>query len=228
MSSIEKHQDLRQDATVKTVELGWIASPAAGVERCIFERQGGETAIRATSLVRFAPESYFPAHTHALGEEFLVLEGVFSDNTGDYGAGTYVRNPPGSSHSPHTKDGCTIFVKLEQFDGDDLERVVLDTNDQALWTEDDEGAMRLSLHTFADEHIELLKVSKGHALPAAIFETGAEYLVVSGAIDVGGQALGPRSWLRRAGHFEQRVTATAETFLYRKTGHLGPSTPATQ
>lgn len=75
---------------------------------------------RATSIVRYAPESRFAEHIHELGEEFLVLEGMFSDEHGDYGAGTYVRNPPGSSHSPYTVDGCTIFVKLRQFDPADL------------------------------------------------------------------------------------------------------------
>ena len=77
---------------------------------------GGEVA-RATSLVRYAPASAFPAHSHALGEEFLVLEGIFSDEQGDYPAGTYVRNPPGSMHSPRTAPGCTIFVKLRQMPG---------------------------------------------------------------------------------------------------------------
>ena len=89
-------------------------SLAAGRRRApLLDRIGGEVA-RATSLVRYAPASTFPAHEHALGEEFLVLAGVFSDEHGDYGAGTYVRNPPRSRHTPRTAPGCTILVKLRQ------------------------------------------------------------------------------------------------------------------
>ena len=83
--------------------------------------------------MRFAPESYFPAHTHGGGEEYLVLEGTFSDKSGDYGPGFYVRNPPGSRHQPFTKDGCTILVKLWQFDEDDLKQLNVDTQ-AASWS----------------------------------------------------------------------------------------------
>lgn len=216
----EKHKDLQRDATIEAKQHTWIASPARGVERCILERQGGETALRATSLVRFAPESYFPEHTHRLGEEFLVLDGVFSDGTGDYAAGTYVRNPPSSSHAPHTKEGCTIFVKLEQFDENDASRVVLDTLDKTLWKPEVDGVSQLSLHVFANEHIDLLAISKGRALPELTFDAGAEYFVVSGLVEIDGTSLSPRSWLRRAGEVAQRVVATEDSLLYRKTGHL--------
>ena len=100
--------DLTQRAVVNTNALPWIDSPMAGVQRRLLDRDGDEVA-RATSLVRYAPGSYFSAHTHGGGEEFIVLEGVFSDEHGDFGPGTYVRNPVGSSHTPHSKDGATIL-----------------------------------------------------------------------------------------------------------------------
>ena len=56
---------------------------------------------------------------HTGGEEFVVLEGVFQDEYGDFPAGTYVRNPPTTSHTPGSEAGCTIFVKLWQFDSND-------------------------------------------------------------------------------------------------------------
>src|SRR2546430_12935669 len=82
---------------------------------------------RATSLVRYTPASTFPAHEHALGEEFFVLDGVFSDEHGDYPAGTYVRNPPNSRHTPQTAPGCVILVKLRQMRPTEQRRVVIDT-----------------------------------------------------------------------------------------------------
>ena len=105
--------DFTKRVVLATNDLPWSPSPQAGVERRLLDRIGGEVA-RATSLVRYAANSVFPAHSHALGEEFLVLDGVFSDERGDYPAGTYVRNPPGSHHSPRTAPGCTILVKLRQ------------------------------------------------------------------------------------------------------------------
>ena len=107
--------DFSRQVTLLPDQMEWEASPAKGVERIKLDRMGEESG-HATSLVRFAPESYFPEHTHTGGEEFLVLEGVFSDETGDYPAGSYVRNPIGTRHKPHTKEGCTIFVKLCQFE----------------------------------------------------------------------------------------------------------------
>jgi anti-sigma factor ChrR (cupin superfamily) len=83
---------------------------------------------RATTIVRDAPQSRFSAHAHDRGEEFLVLDGVFADEHGIYPAGTYVRNPPGSSHAPYSDEDCTLFVKLRQFQPEDLARVVIDTN----------------------------------------------------------------------------------------------------
>ena len=104
-----------------------VPSPTAGVDRRMLDRIGAEVA-RATSIVRYAPASRFPAHVHGGGEEFLVLDGVFQDEHGDFPAGSYVRNPPQSRHTPGSAPGCTIFVKLWQFDPDDRTQVRLDTN----------------------------------------------------------------------------------------------------
>ena len=101
----------------------WVPSPAAGVDRRMLFRVGGEVA-RATSIVRYAPGSAFPCHTHHGGEEILVLEGVFQDEHGDYPAGSYFRNPPGTSHVPAARDGCTIFVRLWQFREGDKAQIV--------------------------------------------------------------------------------------------------------
>ena len=59
----------------------WVPSPMPGVTRMMLDRVGEEVA-RATSLVRYAPQSQFSPHAHGGGEEFLVLEGVFADEHG--------------------------------------------------------------------------------------------------------------------------------------------------
>ena len=122
--------DFNERVVVATRDQPWVPSPQAGVDRRMLDRIGGEVA-RATSVVRYAPHSRFPPHRHDGGEEFLVLDGVFSDEHGDYPAGTYVRNPPGSAHAPRTAGGCTIFVKLRQMRPDGRRQVVIRTNDAA-------------------------------------------------------------------------------------------------
>ena len=108
------NHDLIQPVRVQAAKLDWIPRPAVGVDRRMLFRIGGEVA-RATSIVRYAPGSAFPRHTHSGGEEIVVLEGTFQDEHGEYPAGSYFRNPPGTSHIPASEDGCIIFVRLWQF-----------------------------------------------------------------------------------------------------------------
>jgi len=150
MASELLNADFEQRVVIATDQLPWVASPQAGVERRMLDRIGGEVA-RATSLVRYAADSSFPSHAHALGEEFLVLEGTFSDEQGDYPAGTYVRNPPGSRHAPRTAGGCTILVKLRQMNPLEQRRVVVDTT-TAHWEPGElTGHRRLSLYSAVPE-----------------------------------------------------------------------------
>ena len=64
------------------------------------------------ALVRWAPGTRFQVHTHWGGEEILVLEGTFSDEYGDYPAGTWLRSPHLSRHQPFSDEGCLIYVKV--------------------------------------------------------------------------------------------------------------------
>jgi hypothetical protein len=77
------NDDLSTRTLVHAAALDWVPSPAKGVERRMLFRIGEEKA-RATSIVRYAPDSRFARHAHSGGEEFLVLEGTFQDETGDF------------------------------------------------------------------------------------------------------------------------------------------------
>src|ERR1700709_93619 len=166
MSDELVNADFTRRVAIATDTLPWIPSPQAGIERRLLDRIGGEVA-RATSLVRYAPNSAFPAHEHGLGEEFFVLEGVFSDEHGDYGKGTYVRNPPRSRHAPRTAPGCTILVKLRQMQPTDAKRVVIDTARASWKLADPKGPLLLSLHLAPDtgESLTLEGPSPGTPLP---------------------------------------------------------------
>src|SRR3954464_8054340 len=145
--------DFSQRVVIRPGDVPWVPSPAAGIERRMLDRIGDEVA-RATSFVRYAARSRFAPHVHGGGEEFLVLEGEFADETGRYPAGCYVRNPVDSMHSPFTDTGCTILVKLWQSDPRDRARVVIDTG-RAAWKSSPGGVSILALHAFEREQVSL-------------------------------------------------------------------------
>lgn len=118
-ASMLLHADYSKPASLRFSSLEFIASPSPHVTRGMLDRVGGEVA-RSTTLVRYAPGSSFPAHTHGGGEEFLVLEGEFADEHGVCPTGTYIRNPVGSRHNPRVgAEGCLIFVKLRWMRGNE-------------------------------------------------------------------------------------------------------------
>ena len=188
--------DLSQRAVVASDGLPWVASPLPGVERRMLERDGDEVA-RVTSLVRYAPNSHFSAHTHSGGEEFLVLEGTFSDDYGDFPTGTYVRNPVGSKHRPHTDGGCLILVKLWWMHPDDQEFVRVDTTREDQWRATDApGIEIMPLHRFADESVALYRLAAGAELPPRTLPGGEELFVLEGTCrDVNG-SYDEGTWVR--------------------------------
>ena len=152
---MQLNADLSRPATVDSAALAWVASPIAGVERRMLERDGDEVA-RATSLVRYAPGSAFSPHTHGASEEFLVLDGVSSDGTGDFPAGFYVRNPPDSRHTPAGAPGAVILVKLRQMPPEETASVRLDTRDPALWRDLGQGGQEAPLFDAPRERAVML------------------------------------------------------------------------
>jgi anti-sigma factor ChrR (cupin superfamily) len=221
--------DLSRRVVLATGELPWVASPLVGVERRMLDRDGDEVA-RATSLVRYAPGSHFSAHIHGGGEEFLVLEGTFSDEHGDYPAGMYVRNPPGSQHTPRSDAGCTILVKLWQMDPDDEAFVRLDTTDRSAFQPTDvAGETALELYTHGDERVRMLGWEPGAALGERTYPGGAELFVVEGAFEDEGGAYRSGAWLRLPPGSCHTPVATDSSRVLIKTGHLAdpPGGPAT-
>jgi len=210
--------DFSTTAVVDRSQAEWIASPAPGVDRIMLDRIGDEVA-RATSIVRYTAGSSFSRHEHAKGEEFLVLEGVFSDESGHYPAGTYVRNPPGSGHAPFSEGGCRILVKLRQFEPQDLTPVVIDTQDPELWQQG-EQADHLPLHSFGSEQVGMLRIAAGREYIAAANPGGSEILVVKGTARHTDAKLCAESWLRFPAAHAARLTAVEDSILWMKSGHL--------
>jgi quercetin dioxygenase-like cupin family protein len=188
------NDDLSKPVIVHAAKLDWVPSPAAGVDRRMLFRVGGEVA-RATSIVRYAPGSAFPRHTHSGGEEILVLDGVFQDEHGDYPAGSYFRNPPGTSHVPAAKEGCTIFVRLWQFrDGDQTQIVCQPGEGQPAAPRPGASAATV-LFDDGREEVRLEDWQAGDTIRIAN-PRGLEFLVLSGGLTIGGETLERQSWGR--------------------------------
>lgn len=212
--------DLSLRAVVDGASLPWVASPSPLVERRMLERRGEEVA-RATSLVRYAPGSRFPSHRHTGGEEFLVLQGTFSDQHGDFPAGAYVRNPVGSEHAPHSDDGCMIFVKLWWSHPDDQEVVRIDTTDGPLWkSAAGAGVETMKLHEFGPETVALFRLGPGAAIGARDIPGGEEILVVSGACQDDLGVYGELAWLRQPPGAAPALNSAEGCTLLVKRGHL--------
>lgn len=216
------HADLSQRVVVHQAHLPWVDSPMPGVQRRMLERDGEEVA-RATSIVRYAANSYFPAHTHGGGEEFFVLEGVFTDEYGDYPAGTYVRNPAGSTHTPYSREGCTILVKLWQMHLDDQQRVVINTN-KAAWTPGwVEGLQVMLLHSYGTETVALVKWSFGSQFPNHSHLGGEEIFVLDGVLEDEFGCYPKGSWLRNPRGSTHTPFSQEGCLIYVKVGHLQPN-----
>ena len=199
--------------------LGWVDSPAAGVQRKLLERDGAEVA-RATSIVRYAPGSQFPAHLHAEGEEVLVLDGVLSDEWGDYGPGTYLRNPPGSSHAPFSQSGCTLFVKLRYHDPADTQRVVVDTR-TADWRPGlVAGLQVLPLHEFQGQHTALVRWAPHTYFNPHRHFGGEEILVLEGTFSDEHGDYPALSWIRSPHMSQHRPFSREGCLIFVKVGHL--------
>lgn len=172
--------------------------------------------------MRFQPGSEFPEHGHPGGEEFLVLDGVFSDETGDYPAGTYVRNPDGTRHQPFTRDGATLFVKLRQFAPDDRIQTVIDTRSAQFQPGLVPGLSVLPLHSHGYESAALVRWAPNTQFNAHRHWGGEEILVLEGVFHDEHGAYPKGSWLRSP-HLSQHTPFTKEegALIYVKTGHLG-------
>ncbi|MEM9009996.1 MAG: cupin domain-containing protein [Pseudomonadota bacterium] len=212
--------DFDERVLLHTEDIAWVASPMAGVDRRPLDRIGGEVA-RATTVVRYAPGSQFSAHQHGGGEEFIVLDGVFSDEHGDFPAGAYIRNPPTSRHTPGSEPGCTILVKLWQMDPDDRTHIRADLGKIGAVADPARPGVAVT-PLFLDAHEEV-RVEQWQPGVAAQWDVpgGAELFVLEGAAEERGDALRRHSWLRLppGGRVDLRAGPEGAR-IWMKLGHL--------
>ncbi len=217
--------DLNSDFDQRVVQSAgnavWTASPLPGVDRRMLDRIGGEVA-RATSIVRYAAGSRFDRHVHDGGEEILVLDGVFSDEDGDYPAGTYVRNPPGTTHAPFSRDGCTLFVKLWQFAPNDTKAMRIETSTAAWYPGLIPGLSVMPLHEHDGVSTALVRWAPETRFNTHMHPGGEEILVLDGVFRDEDGDYSTGTWLRNPrGSRHTPFTGPEGALIYVKAGAIG-------
>ncbi len=210
--------DFSQNLAIDTNKLDWLESPVETVLRKPLEREGKEHG-HTTSVVKYLPGAKFTSHAHPFGEEIFVLEGVFSDEHGDYPEGTYIRNPPGSSHSPFSKEGCVLFVKLNQFHPKDTKRVVINTK-KTSWLPGQGGLKVMPLHEHQFESTALVWWPANEKFKPHRHMGGEEIFVLTGEFCDEHGCYSQGSWLRNKHLSMHTPFVEKETVILVKVGHL--------
>ena len=212
--------DFTQRVVLHTPEMTWSETRMKGVKRRMLDRIGKESG-RATSIVHYDPNSKFAAHVHSGGEEFIVLDGVFQDEHGDFPTGSYVRNPPQSSHTPSSDEGCMIFVKLWQFNPEDRAHVNIKFNEAS--PEPSNTISGLSVTPLYKDEYEEVRIQQWDAdSDIEINDAGGiEILVLDGDLQEGGDQLNKLSWLRLPRNTALKAKAGNNgAKIWVKSGHL--------
>lgn len=212
------NMDFTQRVVINTHQQDWVLSPREGVMRKPLAREEAERG-HATSIVRYEPGARFTRHDHPLGEEIFVLEGTFSDESGDYKAGTYFRNPEGFLHAPFSEEGCVILVKLHQFQSGDYQHVCIDTN-IAEWKSGNGNLKLLPLYDFNSESVALVQWPAGEQFHSHVHAGGEEIYVISGELvdEYGRYPAG--TWIRNPHMSQHNPHVEQATLIWVKVGHL--------
>lgn len=212
------NMDFHKTVAIDTHSLDWSASPMVGVNRKPLAREEAERG-HATSIVRYEPGSVFRPHPHPLGEEILVLDGTFSDEYGDFPAGSYFRNPPGTSHAPYSREGCLLFVKLHQFQSDDLTQCRKNCDD--IWQS--EVSCHRHLYQFGEENVWVMRINQGDSLAGFSelnLSTSVELFVIEGTLQYRDHQLTHDYWFREPNFQGDALSVLGSSLVWLKTGHF--------
>jgi anti-sigma factor ChrR (cupin superfamily) len=215
--------DLGRRAVVATATMPWESSPSGTVWRKPLYRRGGEYGP-VTSVVRYDAGGVFRTHHHPQGEEILVLEGVFSDEHGDYPRGTYLLNPDGSRHAPYSENGCTLLVRLRQYDGADRPRLALDAHSLEWAPTAESGIWAKSLYAQAGYHERMILMKWAPAATLSPNGQDLEIFVLEGSLQDAFGCYPQGSWIRTPPGDRAAFSSEAGCTAYVRRGALS-STP---
>jgi len=214
--------DLKSFCVVDTEHMDWTPSPSGTVWRKRVHLVGPAESGQVTSVVRYDRNSSFPEHDHPAGEEILVLDGIFSDQQGDWPAGTFLLNPEGFRHAPFSQDGCVLFVKLRQYPGLDRRHIAIDTNSVPWQKSRVKNLSRKTLYEqkgYSDS-VELQRWEAGADSGTIAYPEGAELFVIEGAFSDENGSFGKGHWLRFPPGASHRLHSDAGCTMYVKKAGL--------
>lgn len=222
MADAVLNADFKRVVVMHTTDMPWQSSPSLSVWRKRLDLMGPEEAGRVTSVVRYDADSAFPSHPHPDGEEILVLDGVFSDEHGDYPAGTFLLNPEGFSHAPFSREGCILFVKLRQYPGHGRRQVTVDTQAGAWQPGPVDGISAYPLYEEPGypETVRLLRFAPGAGVPVQTYSGGLELFVLDGNLADGAATYAGGTWARYPAGSQIELRSADGGTAYVKTGHL--------
>ncbi|WP_434724099.1 cupin domain-containing protein [Mesorhizobium sp. RIZ17] len=73
----------------------------------------GGPAEPSVAVLKYQPGAGVPRHRHAGLETIVVLDGIQSDENGNYAAGSVILNPVGTEHSVWTDGGCVVLIQWD-------------------------------------------------------------------------------------------------------------------
>ncbi|WP_230969763.1 cupin domain-containing protein [Nitrogeniibacter aestuarii] len=217
--NMKLNDDMTGRVIVDTVSTPWVESPTPGVRRRMLARHGGEQGL-ATSIVRYDPGARFPEHAHPEGEEIYVLSGCFEDEHGRYPAGTYLRNPHGSTHTPFSQTGCDLFVKLRQLPAHATRSVVAPPG-PADWRPGlVPGLSVFSLDAQGPGHTALVRWSPDTRFQRHWHHGGEEILVLDGTFEDEHGRYPTGTWIRSPHMSTHEPFSREGCLILVKVGHL--------
>jgi anti-sigma factor ChrR (cupin superfamily) len=212
--------DMARRVHIHTDAEPWLPSPGGAVLRKRLHLVGMPEGGEVTSLVRYPAGSEFPLHSHPDGEEILVLDGVFTDQEGDWPAGSYLLNPVGFQHAPSSKTGCLLFVKLRQYAGV-RHHISLDT--KALSWQSAAPGIELKMLYKEPDHAETMRLERwkaGSLTGPRRYPGGVEILVLKGRFNDEQGDYQCHDWLRLPAGARHCPASQTGCTLYIKEGGL--------
>jgi anti-sigma factor ChrR (cupin superfamily) len=215
------HSDFSQRVVLPANDARWSPSPIAGCDRRLLDGVSDASAA-ATRIDRYASGTVFTLNALGCGEELLVLEGGFSDESGIYAAGSYLRNPPSSAKTAVTTEGCTLFIKQWQFAPNDRLAVRIDTQSADWYPGLVPGLSVMPLHEHDGVSTALVRWAPDTRFNTHAHPGGEEILVLDGVFSDEHGDYPAGSWIRSPRWSRHTPFTGAEgALIYVKVGAIG-------
>jgi anti-sigma factor ChrR (cupin superfamily) len=213
------NDDISQRAVLHSSTLPWIDSGQSGIQSKLLEERADKFS-RFTSIVKYGVNTPPETHIRPLGQEILVLDGVYEDGAESYGEGTYIKNPPGSSYTVGSKSGCTLFVKNNYLPPDDSQRTIIDTQNTDWFEGLVTGLTVLPLVEFGTRHTALVRWAPKTKFNPHRHYGGEEILVLEGVFEDEFGSYPAGTWMRSPHMSAHHPFSVDGCLILVMTGHL--------